>query len=248
MSGKRYRFFINTLVRAVENPRYLEIGSWAGSTLCAAIAGNALKAVAIDNWSEFDGPKATFVRNVRGFVTPQSRAIFLESDFRKVDYNDMGDGFNIYLFDGPHQQQDHYDALALVLPCLDDEFIYIVDDWNWLPVRAGTFAAIDECHLLILYSAEIRTTLDNSQPEFVGNHSDWHNGYFIAVLAKSRPEPQLNPEPKPQIQPQPQTDSDRKDAPTARKRHATKKQAVTKRATPQKAKRTRGDKRVSRSR
>ena len=29
MSGKKYRFFINNLVRTVANPRYLEVGSWA---------------------------------------------------------------------------------------------------------------------------------------------------------------------------------------------------------------------------
>ena len=51
MSGRRYRRFINFLVAAVPQPRYLEVGSWMGSTLCAAIHGNRLRAFAIDNWS-----------------------------------------------------------------------------------------------------------------------------------------------------------------------------------------------------
>ena len=37
-----------------ENPKYLEIGSWAGSTVCSAIYGNKVKALCIDNWLKFD--------------------------------------------------------------------------------------------------------------------------------------------------------------------------------------------------
>ena len=60
MSGLKYRYFINTLVGAVPNARYLEIGSWAGSTLCAAIHGNKVTAVAVDDWSQFDESKLIY--------------------------------------------------------------------------------------------------------------------------------------------------------------------------------------------
>jgi len=183
MSGKKYRYFINSLVGSVPDARYLEIGSWAGSTLCSAIHGNKVWAVAIDNWSEFGGPKDLFMANVMNFKTPQAEVIFLESDFRKVDYHQMQRGFNIYLFDGPHSAQDQYDGLAMVLPALDKQFVFIVDDWNWDRVRLGSFAAIKKCGLKVLFSAEVRTSLDNTQPEpNVGKNSNWHNGYFISVL------------------------------------------------------------------
>ena len=35
MSGQKYRAFINNLVRSCPNPRYLEVGTWAGSTATA---------------------------------------------------------------------------------------------------------------------------------------------------------------------------------------------------------------------
>jgi hypothetical protein len=187
MSGKRYRRFINRLVGTVSNARYLEIGSWAGSTLCSAIHNNKVWAVAIDNWSQFSGPKDVFMRNVRTFRTPEAEVIFIESDFRKVDYADMQRGFNIYLFDGPHQKQDQYDGLALALPAVDDQFVFIVDDWNWNAARIGTREAIEKCGLNVLYAAEIRTALDeNVQPVKGGRDSDWHNGYFISVLEKPK--------------------------------------------------------------
>ena len=184
MSGKKYRFFINNLVRTVANPRYLEVGSWAGSTLCSAINGNNVIAVAIDNWSEFGGPKAAFTANVQRFQTPDAKVYFYEADFRRVDYAGMTTKFNIYLFDGPHEERDQYDGLALAVPCLEKQFVFIVDDWNWERVRSGTFAAIQKCNLNVLFSAEIRSTLNNSHPAVAGKDSDWHNGYYIAVLEK----------------------------------------------------------------
>jgi hypothetical protein len=183
MSSMKYRYFINTLVGSVPNARYLEIGSWAGSTLCAAIHGNQVTAVAVDDWSQFGGPKDHFISNVMRFRTPGAEVTFIEADFRKVDYTLMN-AYNVYLFDGPHKEQDQYDGLAMVLPCLDPEFVFIVDDWNWSPVRKGTLQAIERCGLEIRYAAEIRSSLDETHPVIVGKYSDWHNGYFISVLAK----------------------------------------------------------------
>jgi hypothetical protein len=184
MSGKRYRYFINRLVRGLSNPRYLEVGSWRGSTLCSAIHGNTLTAVAIDNWSQFGGPKDEFEKNVQTFTNPSAKVFFVESDFRKVDFTKFDEKFNVYLFDGPHEAQDQFDGLAMALPTLEDEFVFIVDDWNWERVRTGTFAAIRKCNLGVTFVAEIRSTLDNTQPVINGKASDWHNGYFIAVLTK----------------------------------------------------------------
>ena len=183
MSGLKYRFFINKLVGSVPNARYLEIGSWAGSTLCAAIHGNVVTAVAVDDWSQFGGPKNHFIENVLLYRTAGAEVTFIEADFRKVDYTLMN-FYNVYLFDGPHQEQDQYDGLAMALPCLDPEFVFIVDDWNWSPVRKGTLRAIERCGLTVRYAAEIRTSLDENHPVLTGKYSDWHNGYFIAVLAK----------------------------------------------------------------
>jgi hypothetical protein len=182
-SGMKYRFFINHLVGRVPDARYLEVGSWMGSTLCAAVHGNRVTAVAVDNWSQFGGPKDEFLRNVMAYRTPEADITFLEADFRAIDYTKMN-SYNIYLFDGPHEEKDQFDGLVMALPCMDPEFVFIVDDWNWPAVRSGTMKAIRACGLEILYMAEVRTTVDDTHPEASGNGTDWHNGYFIGVLAK----------------------------------------------------------------
>ena len=66
----------------------------------------------------------------------------IEMDFRSIDYEAIGSRFNVFFFDGPHSDKDHYDALCLPQPCLDDQYVLIVDDWNLREVRQGTRRAI----------------------------------------------------------------------------------------------------------
>ena len=191
MSGRKYRLFINNLIASMADARYLEIGTWAGSTLCSAINRNTVNATAIDNWSEFGGPKAQFLNNLQRFQTGSAKVAFLENDFRKIDYTQLGT-FNVYMFDGPHTAADQFDGISLVLPALEDEFILIVDDWNHTPAREGTLKALKELKLSVLHAYEIRTTLDGSHPTIARQSSDWHNGYLIAVIAKPREKETIN--------------------------------------------------------
>jgi hypothetical protein len=187
MSGRKYRSFINNLVERIPAPRYLEIGSWAGSTLCSAIYGNEVDAVAIDNWSLFDGPSDQFFRNLAEFKGT-ARVSFLERDFRTVDYTSLGrifGQFGVYLFDGPHSFEDQYDGVVYAQPAVEPCYVQIVDDWNWPAVRGGTMKAIADLGLHIDFMAEIRTSTDEQHaPEPVMERSDWHNGYFIGVLSR----------------------------------------------------------------
>jgi hypothetical protein len=181
MSGQKYRTFINNLVGSHSGARYLEIGSWCGSTATAALYGNSVKALCIDNWSDFGGPRATFFANIERVLSPAVKFQFIENDFRRVDYTSIG-RFNIFLFDGPHKERDQYDGIMVARPALEKSFVLIVDDWNRLQVRLGTFRAVRDAGYCIASSIEIRTTRDNSHPRVHGVNSDWHNGYFIAVL------------------------------------------------------------------
>ncbi|MES2883890.1 MAG: hypothetical protein V4709_03745 [Pseudomonadota bacterium] len=183
MSGRRYRRFANHLVASVPQAGYLEVGSWTGSTLCAAIHGNRVRAFAIDNWSMFGGPVQDFLRNVADCDSADVDFNMLTEDFRRVDFSRLG-RFNIYLFDGPHSRDDQYDGLVIAQPALAEEFVLMVDDWNWSQVRQGTFDAVRDLGLTVQQGIEVRTTLDDSHPECARQHSDWHNGYWLAVLKK----------------------------------------------------------------
>lgn len=184
MSGQKYRSLINQLVGSIPDARYLEIGSWAGSTTAAALCGNKVRALCIDNWSEYGGPRELFFGNIKKVLAPNVQFDIIEQDFRAVDYNDIG-LFNVYLFDGPHAEKDQYDGIMIVQPALANPFILIVDDWNYRRVRLGTFQALLDARCRVEASIEIRTTRNNSDPRLTGRDSDWHNGYFIGVVNKT---------------------------------------------------------------
>lgn len=188
MSGKKYRHFINNLIGNVKDVGYLEVGCLRGSTSCSALYMNKSNAYCIDNWSEFNGPRNEFIENMKRCVDESNELIGIEleeSDFRKVSYDQIGK-YNVYFFDGPHEEEDQYDGVMVAQNALEDVFVFICDDWNWEKVRNGTERAFNKLNLKVLYSIDIRTTPDNSHPVEHNSmeKSDWHNGYFIAVCEK----------------------------------------------------------------
>lgn len=183
MSGKKTRHFYNSIC-SMEGARYLEIGVWKGSSTCAAMCDNKMtNCLAIDNWSEFGGPKNEFMKYFNKYKG-ENNATFIESDCWDIDVSKLGK-FNIYMYDGDHTEKSHFEALNYYLSCLDNEFIYMIDDWNWESVRNGTINSIKENNCEILYQKEIRTTDDNTHPKICGQNSDWHNGISIFVLRKN---------------------------------------------------------------
>jgi hypothetical protein len=46
------------------------------------------------------------------------------------------------MYDGNHTNYSRYKALLHYYNCLDDVFIFIVDDWYWKDVRDITFNSI----------------------------------------------------------------------------------------------------------
>ena len=87
---------------------------------------------------------------------------------------------------GPHSQKNHYDAIHLVKSALKEEFIFIVDDWNWSEIRNGTENALRDNQIKIISKIEVFTNINNKSPRFLNRqHSDWHNGIFIASCKKS---------------------------------------------------------------
>ena len=174
MSGKKTRHFYNNIC-SMKEARYLEIGTWRGSSICSAMCNNKITCVAIDDWSEFDGPKDIFLENFNKFKG-ENDATFIEKNCWDIDVSKLGK-FNIYMYDGNHTPTSHFQALNHYLPCLDDEFIYLVDDWNHPPVRTGTLSSIKDNKLEILYQKEIFTPSNNYK-------NDWHNGICIYVLKK----------------------------------------------------------------
>lgn len=184
MTGKKTRHLYNNLL-SMPNARYLEIGTWSGSSLCSAMYKNSIKLIyAVDDWSQFSNSETReiFNKNIKQFGG-DNLVNFFETDFRKMDPKSMPK-FNIYLYDAGHSIEDHYDSLKYMYDCLDDVFIFIVDDWNWPNIRYGTLKAIEAFNLEILFCAERRTTNDDSHPEGKLCGDFYWNGVCVFLLKK----------------------------------------------------------------
>jgi len=182
MTGTKTRHFYNNLLN-FSDARYLEVGTWKGSSVCSAMCSNQAKVVCIDNWSEFEGPKDDFLLNFYRYIG-KNNATFIENDCFKVDVSKLPK-FNIYMFDGEHSYDSHFKALNHFYNCLDDTFIFIVDDWNWLHVRYATKDSIVNLNFKVLYQKEIILTNDNSHTPADIAGKTWWNGIFVAILQKN---------------------------------------------------------------
>jgi hypothetical protein len=184
MSGTKTRHFYNNLLN-IEDARYLEIGTWKGSSVCSAMCGNKANVVCIDNFSEFGNVKNEFLVNFEKFKG-NNYATFIESNCYDIDISRL-QKFNIYMYDGNHTNENHYNALLHFYNSLDDTFIFVVDDWNWESVRGGTTSSIKKLNFKILYEKEIRLTWDDSHTPHPQSTDTWWNGMYVAILQKQPP-------------------------------------------------------------
>ena len=167
--------------------RYLEIGTWYGSSSISAIYKNKLDALFIDNWSQFNGDLEVFKENIQKYLNKDTNCYFLEQDCWKVNLKKINiSPINIYLYDGDHSAADHYKSLEYYYDILDDVFIFMVDDWNWINVRDGTMKAIFDLNLYILFRHEEFISEEDlkNMPDHNGKNT-WWNGIGIFILSKT---------------------------------------------------------------
>ena len=182
MCGTRNRHFLNAIC-AFDDCRYLEIGSYKGASLCAAMHGNKASAVAIENWSQFDGTREEFMSTAARHLDTGTLHI-IEKDCFKVDPAGIG-LFDIYYYDGDHSADSHARAIRRFYECLNDRAVIIVDDWNWDDVRRGTQAAMAELDIPIIFKREIFLPEADvvDMPRHRGRDT-WWNGIYVMIVDK----------------------------------------------------------------
>jgi len=174
MSGKMGRDLLNNIC-AVDDVRYLEVGMWQGSTLRAALWENKVKAVGIDNWSEYSGPRDFFWQMLPTYLGENDLSVG-EGDCFEFFTDDR---FDVFFYDGAHSEYDQYRAIVHFVPMMDREFILLVDDFKSPEVQLGTKRAIKDLRLTVL--SEHLLGFEN------GNHTDtegYWNGMLAAVVSR----------------------------------------------------------------
>jgi predicted O-methyltransferase YrrM len=163
---------------------YLEVGTYRGKTLIAALRRNRAPAVACDNFSEFvtDSAFEILQRNLRKYGV-SNRVTFFNADFRVVlDGGKVRSPVGVYLYDGAHDEVSQFDGINFAEALLADVALVIVDDWRFCAdsqsyARLGTERAIAA-------SPHRWTQLYELPARYNGDHALWWNG--IAVYSFER--------------------------------------------------------------
>lgn len=177
-SSAKVRCLLNNLVTS--DDKYLEVGTWQGSTLISALYGNNVQHhLCIDDFSQFtDG------NNIKEILFKNFQSVFnstpnlIEHDAFTIDLSKINDRYTVYFYDGIHNEIAQRMALTYFYPILADEFILVVDDWStgW-GVEQGTREGIKKSNLTTVY--------EKCLPNIPGKHvEEWWNGLGVFILKK----------------------------------------------------------------
>jgi len=182
-SSFKVKHFLNNVCASVADLKYLEIGVMYGSTLLCASFRNKGEFYGIDNFCGFGGPQNEEIlkANIEAFKD-DCTVSFTTGDCWDQEVKDkIPGGINVYFFDGEHTYEEQYKALVEYYDKLADEFIFIVDDWNWDGPREGTFKSIEDMNLKTVFTLELFTPDKQN-----GCADSWWNGLGIFVLNKGK--------------------------------------------------------------
>jgi hypothetical protein len=184
MSGSKTRHLYNNICN-LPGANYFEIGTWKGSSFVSALYDNDINSIAVDNWSEFHGPKDEFLSNVKKFC-PNSKFNFIEKDSFSIEDDEITsiyDSIDIYLYDGNHTYESQKKAITYFNHLFSKYIIIIVDDFRsdtpiWANVKKGTLDGIEESGLIVHKNIEIITYQESNGP------NEFWNGFGLFVCEK----------------------------------------------------------------
>lgn len=181
-SGNKTRHLYNNICNMPTKINYLEVGTYLGSTLISATYKNNVNAIAVDNWSEFGGPKQRCIDNIQTYATNSKDIKLIEKNFTELNNNDINMPIDIYLYDGDHSYESHKLAITYISQFLSSLAIILVDDFradtNWVRVINGTKDGFKESSLKIVYEKHL-----TSLQEIDGKTNYW-NGCGIFLCQK----------------------------------------------------------------
>jgi hypothetical protein len=194
LSGAKGRALINNIC-SNECIKYLEVGSYAGSTFASALCGNAIEAVAIDIWEQFiEQPRASrvkgkFFERMNRFKSDCAPRVIEKSIYDLQTAEEVGPGINFYFYDADHTAQATEMGIICADRTFEKEFILMVDDYAMISTRKGVDDAVEAMGYEKLYWKELGSLApyDWYTPEGkarTAGEPDWWCNYLIAVLRK----------------------------------------------------------------
>jgi hypothetical protein len=185
LSGKRVRYLLNNIC-SFPGCKYLNCGVNTGSSMFSAIYHNNMIATGID-WFRSDSNKEvekTFWRNMSEVINYETETLdrtieIINQDCFTVDLKKK---YNCYFYDADHTFDGQYKALSYFLPFLEDEFIFICDDFDNQTIKEGTNKAITDLKFEVKFRWEGGGCFGDWDPSSETNF--WWNGLLVSYLRK----------------------------------------------------------------
>lgn len=174
MSSTRGRILLNEIC-SFDGCRYLEVGTYKGSTVLAASYSNSGTFVSIDNFSEFGANQHLALANKQRW-SEECRWDLVQADVWSIEPPLVP--INVFFYDGKHTEADQRRAFTHFHAAFTHEFIAIVDDWNAPFVAPATWKAFQELGYQILFEKSLYSphNLDAA---------GWWNGMYVALISKT---------------------------------------------------------------
>ncbi len=124
---------LNVAARCLgDGEAYLEVGTFRGTSLIAAMLGNDGEFVALDNWSMAEGSREELDSNLERHGL---RARVLEGDAFETLRRGVPSPVGAYYYDNGHAYEQQLEGLRLVERYLASPALVIVDDTDWEKVE-----------------------------------------------------------------------------------------------------------------
>lgn len=184
LSSNRVRHLLNSLC-SNEGIKYLEIGSYLGSTFCAAIEGNELEAYAVDNWAtdnlqpaenETEIERASyqdFRENAKRYKG-DSKVRIINADCKNLVPEDFISKVNLVFYDGDHSYDGQLESLETIKDLVEDTFILILDDANFAGVVESAEQFVRQNNFSVLFEQKLLNAIESDRM--------WWNGLHILIL------------------------------------------------------------------
>jgi predicted O-methyltransferase YrrM len=122
---------LNVAARCLDpGESYVEVGTYRGTSLIAALLDNDVDAVALDNWSMGDAGREQLEQNLSRYGVS---ATILDGDAFETLRSGRLDPFAVgaYYYDNGHDYEQQLDGMRLIESRLTSPALVIVDDTDW---------------------------------------------------------------------------------------------------------------------
>lgn len=174
MSTPAYAKIISSITQSMSADEvYVNIGCYMGFTLLAGLMGSCCRVIGVDNFSQFNGPRAEFMANYHPHARHNSQ--FHDMDYVEYMQNHAPDVIDFYFYDGPHKYADQHRAITLANHKLRSGSLILIDDTNVTHVKQATVDALQACGRSYDTWLDI-TTAHNKHPTY------WNGLMLLQVL------------------------------------------------------------------